>query len=593
MTPRGYRQTSPNPSRHRLRRLLPFLRWWGFVGSDTLRSDLVAGLTGAVIVLPQGVAFAMIAGLPPEYGLYTAIVPPVVAALFGSSLHLISGPAIAVSIVVFATLSPLADPGSAEFVRLALTLTFLAGLFQLLLGLARMGVLVNFVSQSVVVGFTAGAGILIATSQLKHMFGLHVPANTSFLGAWKDILSEIHHTNPYVVLVAVITLACAASLKALRPRWPGLLVALLIGSLTSMALGGESLGVELMGKLPAHLPPLSLPGFSAGTLRTLAPKALAVGLLGLIQALSVARSISTFSRQQIDGNQEFIGQGLSNIVGSFFSSYAGSGSFTRSALNYHVGAMTPLSSIFAAAFVALILLLIAPLTAYLPIAAMAGVILLVAFSLIDHHHIRSIVRSSREETAVLLTSFLATLLLELEFAIYAGVLLSLILYLSRTSHPRIVNLAPDPGSDRIMLTQSELQCPQFKIIRIDGSLFFGAVSHVAEYLHGVDKNSIHKSHVLIEACGINSIDVAGAEMLVQETQRRRKLGGELYLCSLKQQAREALERGGYIDIIGEDHIFNSETEAIQSILPRLDHADCERCAHPLFKECKDVCSIGM
>jgi SulP family sulfate permease len=591
MTLQDHRQMSTNPIRHRLRRLLPFLRWWGFVGLDTLRGDLVAGLTGAVIVLPQGVAFAMIAGLPPEYGLYTAIVPPVVAALFGSSLHLISGPAIAVSIVVFATLSPLAEPGSAEFIRLALTLTFLAGLFQLAFGLARMGVLVNFVSHSVVVGFTAGAAILIATSQLKHVFGLHLPGSASFLGAWKDILSEIHHTNPYVVLVAVITLTCAASLKALRPRWPGLLVALLIGSLTSLILGGESHGVQLMGRLPAHLPPLSLPGFSGDTLRELAPKALAVALLGLIQALSIARSISTYSRQLIDGNQEFIGQGLSNMVGSFFSSYAGSGSFTRSAINYRVGAMTPLSSVFAAAFLALILLLIAPLTAYLPIAAMAGVILLVAYSLIDYHHIRSIVRTSREETAVLLTSFLATLLLDLEFAIYAGVLLSLILYLSRTSHPQIVNLAPDPNSDRMMLTRSELQCLNFKIIRIDGSLFFGAVSHVAEFLYGVDKNSVHKSHVLIVACGINSIDVAGAEMLVQESQRRRKLRGELYLCGLKQQAREVLERGGYIGIIGEDHMFESETEAVLSILPRLDPADCHRCLHPLFKECKNVCSI--
>jgi SulP family sulfate permease len=184
------------PIRKRLHGLLPFLRWWGFVGLDTLRGDLVAGLTGAVIVLPQGVAFAMIAGLPPEYGLYTAIVPPIVAALFGSSLHLISGPTTAISIVVFATLSPFAEPGSAEFIQLALTLTFLAGLFQLAFGLAHLGVLVNFVSHSVVVGFTAGAAILIASSQVKHVFGLHLPAGTSFLGAWKDILAEIHQMNP-------------------------------------------------------------------------------------------------------------------------------------------------------------------------------------------------------------------------------------------------------------------------------------------------------------------------------------------------------------------------------------------------------------
>jgi len=578
------------PARHRLRKLLPFLRWWNFVGWDTLKSDLLAGLTGAVIVLPQGVAFAMIAGLPPEYGLYTAIVPPVIAALFGSSLHLISGPTTAISIIVFSTLSPLAEPGSAEFIRLALTLTFLAGAYQLALGLARMGTLVNFVSHSVVVGFTAGAAILIATSQLKHVFGLHLPRGGSFLGVWRNLLAEIHHMNPYVVVVAVITLVCAAVAKKLRPRWPGLLFALIIGSLTSLMLGGEIHGVQLMGKLPAHLPPLSLPDFSIETLRELAPKALAVSLLGLIEALSIARSISTHSRQQIDGNQEFIGQGLSNILGSFFSSYAASGSFTRSGINYHAGAMTPLSAVFAAGFLALILLLVAPLTAFLPIPAMAGVILLVAYNLIDFHHIRSIIRTSKEETAVLVTTFLATLLLDLEFAIYVGVLLSLVLYLSRTSHPQIVNLAPDPDSDRVALTQSEIQCPHFKIIRIDGSLFFGAVSHVAEFLHNIDKNAVQKAHVLIVACGINFIDVAGAEMLVHETNRRRKLRGELYLCGLKQQAKEVLQRGGYLDILGEDHIFATESEAILNILTRLDHGDCHRCESPLFRECKSACA---
>lgn len=581
---------APSPIKQRLRRFLPFLRWSGFVGWDTLKSDLLAGLTGAVIVLPQGVAFAMIAGLPPEYGLYTAIVPPVIAALFGSSLHLISGPTTAISIVVFSTLSPLAEPGSAEFVRLALTLTFLAGLYQIALGLARMGTLVNFVSHSVVVGFTAGAAILIATSQFRHVFGLILPKGSSFVSTWRNILSEIHHINPYVLLVAVVTLVCAAVFKTLWPRWPGLLFALIIGSLTSLLLGGETHGVQLMGKLPAQLPPLSLPDFSTGTLRGLAPKALAVALLGLIEALSIARSISTRSRQQIDGNQEFIGQGLSNIIGSFFSSYAASGSFTRSGINYHAGAMTPFSAVFAAIFLALILLLIAPLTAYLPIPAMGGVIMLVAYNLIDFHHIRTIFKTSKEETAVLLTTFLATLLLDLEFAIYIGVLLSLILYLSRTSHPHIVNLAPDPDSDRVMLAESEVQCPHFKIIRIDGSLFFGAVSHVAEFLHNIDKNSVHKSHVLIVACGINFIDVAGAEMLVHESQRRRKLRGELYLCGLKEQPRDVLERGGYMDTIGTDRIFASETEAILNILARIDSGDCHRCQSPLFRQCKSVCA---
>jgi len=568
------------------RKIFPFLRWWNFMGWDTLRADLLAGLTGAVIVLPQGVAFAMIAGLPPEYGLYTAIVTPIVAALFGSSLHLISGPTTAISIVVFTSISPFAEPGSAEFIRLTLTLTVLAGVYQLALGLARMGALVNFVSHSVIVGFTSGAAILIATSQMKHVFGLDIPRGSSFFQVWLNLLSEVRHINPYVIIVALVTLAFAALFKVLLPRWPGMLFAMVIGSVTCLLLSGKQHGIQLLGQMPEHLPPFSLPDFSFDIIRELAPKALAVALLGLIEALSIGRSISMKSRQQIDGSQEFIGQGLSNIVGSFFSSYAGSGSFTRSGINYLAGAMTPLSAVFSAIILSLLLLLIAPLTAYLPIAAMGGVILLVAYNLVDFAHMRSIFRTSWEETAVLLTTFLATLFLELEFAIYAGVLLSLILYLNRTAHPSIANLAPTPDMPGFPLIESEAECLNLKIIRIDGPLFFGAVNHVGEYLANIDKHSNRKRDVLILGCGINFIDVAGAEMLMREARRLRMQRANLYLCEFKPEAQEVLERGGYLDYIGAGNIFATQTEALAKILPGVDPVKCQNCALPLFKECR-------
>ena len=573
------------------RKVFPFLRWWNFIGLDTLRADFVAGMTGAIIVLPQGVAFAMIAGLPPEYGLYTAIATPIVAALFGSSMHLISGPTTAISIVIFASISPLAEPGSAEFIRLTLTLTFMAGVYQLGLGLARMGTLVNFVSHSVVVGFTAGASLLIATNQLSQVIGVTIPRGISLLHSWMNTLGAIPSANFYALSVGVVTLVCASFLKIYRPRWPGLLIAMIVGSLVNLLLAGESHGVRLLGGLPRHLPPLSAPDFSIGTLRELAPEALAVALLGLIEALSIARSISTQSRQQIDGNQEVIGQGLSNIVGSFFSSYAGSGSFTRSGINYLAGAMTPMSAVFSSLLLALILLLVAPFSAYLPIPSMGGVILLVSYNLIDFHHIKKIFKTSKQEAAVVLMTFLATLFLELQFAIFAGILLSLVLYLNRTAHPRIANLAPDPDASGQRLCASQIQCPQFKIIRIDGSLFFGAVHHVADFLQQLDKRSTYKRHVLIIASGINFIDVAGAEMLAQESQRRARLRGGLYLCGLKQPVREVLERGGYIDLIGKDHIFTSDTEAITNICSRVDTTECRQCQNPLFQECAEILNL--
>ena len=576
--------------RRTARNLMPFLIWWPSVTRQTLRADLLAGLTGAVIVLPQGVAFAMIAGLPPEYGLYTAIVTPIIAALFGSSRHLVSGPTTAISIVVFASISPLATPGSADFVRLALTLTFIAGLVQVIFGLARLGSLVNFVSHSVVVGFTAGAAALIATSQLKHVLGIALPPGEDFLNTWLLLTNHLTATNFYVLTIAAITLVSAILFRRYAPRGPGMLIAMIIGSLLSLALDGAQHGVRLVGQLPAQLPPLSAPDFSLATIKSLAPSALAVALLGLIEAVSIARSIGTRSHQRIDGNQEFIGQGLSNLVGSFFSSYAGSGSFTRSGINFQVGAQTPLAAIFAAGLLALIVLTIAPLTAYLPIPAMGGVILLVAYNLVDFHHIGKLLRLGASEGSVLATTFFATLFLELEFAIYLGVFLSLTLYLNRTSKPRIVELAPDPHDDKRKLANVArnglTSCPQLKVVRIDGSLFFGAVNHVAESLQRLGESSPHQRRLLIIANGINFIDAAGAETLIAEARRRRRLGGDLYLSGLKEQVREFLVRGGFLDELGEDRVFASKYDALAEIFEQLDRAGCEQCTARVFLECR-------
>ena len=409
----------------------------------------MAGLTGAVIVLPQGVAFATIAGLPPEYGLYTAMVTPIIAALFGSSFHLVSGPTTAISIVVFSAISHHAEPGTAEFLSLTLTLTFLAGVYQLAFGLARLGALVNFVSHTVVIGFTAGAAILIATSQMKHISGIYVPKGESFLHTWVDLYDGSSTLNLYLLGIAIITLLSAILIKKLYPKLPNLLIGMVAGSLLALVLKNFTDDIQLVGEIPAQLPPFSMPEFSLETIRMLAPEAFAVALLGLIEAVSISRAVATKSYQRINPNQEFIGQGMSNIVGSFFSSYAGSGSFTRSGVNYSAGAKTPLSAIFAALFLMIIVLLIAPLTAYLPIAAMGGVILLVAYKLIDFHHIRQTLRFSKTESSILLTTFFATLFLELEFAIYLGVLLSLVLFLAKTSTPGIPTLSIDDSPESL------------------------------------------------------------------------------------------------------------------------------------------------
>ncbi len=573
-------------------KVLPFLAWRRRITRKSLRDDLLAGLTGAVVVLPQGVAFALIAGLPPEYGLYTAIVAPVVAALFGSSWHLVSGPTTAISIVVLGVVSPLATPGSPEYLSLVLTLTLMTGLFQLALGLARMGVLVNFVSHTVVIGFTAGAALLIASSQLRHYFTLDLGADEPFLITLGHFVQVLNQTNPVSFAIATATLLIALVVRQYRPHWPFMLLALMGGSLVCALLDGPARGVPMVGALPAQLPPLSAPELSIGALRQLAPGMLAVAILGLIEAVSIARAIATRSHQRIDGNQEFIGQGLSNMVGSFFSCYAGSGSFTRSGINYDSGAKTPLSAIFASLLVALFLLFLAPLTAWLPLPAMAGLIMLVAWNLVDFHHIRLIWRTSKQESTVMLVTLLSTLFLDLEFAIYAGVLLSLVLYLKRTSQPRILGLAPNQKTPKRTLHEAMKrrlpECPQLKIIRLDGSLFFGAVDHVQSALHALTDRGSEWRHVLVLGNSMNFIDVAGAEMLTHEARRLRQQGGGLYLCNLKDTVAEVLKRGGYDDAIGRENIFVSKEQAIRHIFQRLDFDRCAICAKRIFRECAEV-----
>lgn len=577
-----------------LARLLPFLRWWPMVNRTTMRSDLSAGLTGAIVVLPQGVAFATIAGMPPEYGLYAGMVPAIIAALFGSSWHLVSGPTTAASIVLFSSLSALAEPATAQYVTLALTLTFMVGVIQVAMGAARLGTLVNFISHSVVIGFTAGAAILIAANQIKNFFGLEIPRGTEFYETVWAVFADFDQINGYVVLVGVVTMATGIIFKRWVRRVPYMIAAMLGGSLVSFALnhwlGQEYTGITTVGSLPASLPPLSAPDLSLETIKSLAPTALAVTLFALTEAVSIARSLAARSGQHLDGNQEFLGQGLSNVAGSFFSGYVATGSFNRSGVNYQAGAKTPLAAVFAGSMLMLLVLLVAPLAAYLPNAAMAGILFLVAWGLIDFHHIKQIIQTSRSETAVLAVTFFGALFLELEFAIYMGVLLSLVLYLMRTSRPRVLPRVPNPNTPkRKFTTDSSLpECPQLKIIRIDGSLFFGAVSHVQESLRRFEVQNPGQKHLAVVSSGINFIDIAGAEFIAREAEKRRARGGGLYLIRVKEGVCEPFKRGDYLRTVGDENIFPGKTEALSTIFAKLDPEVCKRCTKRIFLECQMV-----
>jgi SulP family sulfate permease len=580
------------PSRAVLSRIFPFLAWWPRVERTGLRADLIAGLIGAAVVLPQGVAFATLAGMPPEYGLYCAMVPTVVAALWGSSHHAVSGPTNAVALVVFATVSILAEPGSAHYVQLVLTLAFMSGAMMLALGLLRLGALVNFISHTVVVGFTAGAGMLIFGAQLRNFVGVDIPRNLSFLRTIEALTLQLANIQPYVLAVAVATLATGVLARRYIRQVPYMIVAMIAGSLLAFALnrmlGAEHTGIRTLGALPGALPPLSHPDFELENLRKLLAIAVAITVLGLTETVSIGRAIALKSGQRIDGNQEFIGQGLSNIAASFFSGFPVSASFNRSGLNYEAGARTPLAAAASALFLIVILLGVAPLMSYLPIASMAAILFLVAWGLIDVDSIRTIARSSRPETAVLALTFAATLLLELEFAILAGVTLSLVVYLSRTSRPSMRSLVPDPRHATRKMAELEsglAECPQLKILRIEGSIYFGAVNHIDAHFDTLRETRPEQKHLLLMSKSINFVDVAGAELLAREASRRKKMGGQLYFYSLRQPVRDMLERSGHIDSIGRANIFAGKHEAIGDVFARLDRAICGQCRVRIFNEC--------
>jgi SulP family sulfate permease len=581
-----------------LLRLLPFLRWWPLVDRRVLRADAIAGLTGGMVLVPQGVAFATIAGMPAEYGLYAAMLPAIVAALWGSSWHLVSGPTTAISIVVFATMSPLAPPGSAEYVGLVLTLTLLVGIFQLALGLLRLGTLVNFVSHTVVVGFTTGAAVLIAASQVRNFFGITIGRGASVWGVLDAFVHQLNHLNPHATAVALLTVACSLLVKHRWPRFPHMIAALLAGSLLAALLnhwlGSERTGIVSIGALHIGLPPFSQPDLAPDTIQKLVPIAMAVALLALTEAVSIARAIALKSGQRIDGNQEFVGQGLSNLAGAFFSGYASSGSFNRSGLNYDAGARTPLASILSAVFLLLIMLFLAPLATYLPLPAMAGILFVVAWGLVDRRQIAEVFHASRAEAAVLAATFVATLTIDLEFAIYIGVLLSLMLYLNRTSRPPLEDVKPaDPRHVLGFSTDTGLpDCPQLKIVRLNGSIFFGAVNHLQEALLAIDARNPAQRHVLLVASGINFVDLAGAHLLEHEARRRRAMGGALYLFNLKSEPMEMLQRSGAFDVIGAGNFFKLGDDVFSTLYRRLDAGVCANCNARIFAPCEPGSAAG-
>ncbi|MFY1709423.1 SulP family inorganic anion transporter [Tritonibacter scottomollicae] len=564
--------------------------WHGAITRQTLLADVIAGVTGAAIVLPQGVAFAIIAGLPPEYGLFSAIVIGAVAALFGSSRVMISGPATAMSALVFVTLSTMAQPGSEAYIVLALTLTFMVGLLQIAAALGRLGSIIAFVSHSVIIGFTAAAAVLIAVSQLPGILGISVIRGGSVLERILQLLPSVPDVRPLSLVIAAVTLATLLACLKISRRFPGYIVALIAGSVTAELLNASEQGVRMFRPLASVVPSLTAPSLDFETWGQLLPGAAAVAFVGLLEAISIGKSLAMRRSEPFASNQEIFGQGLSNVVGSFTQCYAGSGSFTRSALNADSGAQTPLSAIFASVFLMCGLVLAAPLIHYVPVPAMSAIILYVAWRLVNFQEIRHILRSDRSEPVILGVTFLAGIFSELDFAIFAGAFVSLAVFLKDSARPFVAIGAPFEKEGKRVFRNVErhdlVECPQIRNMRIEGPLFFASIEHLESEFDRIERRAPGRQDRLISLKGVSKIDLAGADFLIRQIRSARAMNRDVHFVAASPSTLSTLDRLYVTTVLGAENLHSHKTDAIAAAVDHADDDICRNCTKRVFHECR-------
>lgn len=572
--------------------LTPRRRWFGAVTRQTTLADAQAGFTNAAIVLPQGVAFATIAGLPPEYGLFTAMIPPVIAAVFGSSMVMVSGPTTAISAVLFASLSQFTPAGTPPYVEMALALTIMVGVIQLAAGLARLGALIAFVSHSVIVGFTAAAALLIAASQLAPALGIHVARGGGVIERLARVVEAAPDTEGRAVVLSGVTLLTLIVASRISRRLPHYLIALAVGAGVAPLIGATEAGIAMFAPLPSITPALHLPDLSVVPLADLAPVAVTIAFIALLEAVSIGRDFAHRRDEKYDTNQEIVGQGLSNLIGGFFQCYAGSGSFTRSALNAQSGAQTPLAAVFAALFLLVLLLCLAPFIAYIPVPVMAGTILFVAWRLIDLVEIRHIFTARTSDTVVLILTFVTGIAVELEFAIVVGVVASLFAFLRKSASPLVAVLAPAITDGRRTLRGAQRynlpQCPQIAILRIEGPIYFASIEAIAARIDRLESEFGPRARIILYLRGVGSIDLAGSDYLIKLIRTARARGGDVHIVASFKGVLSTLRRTRVLDILGAENLHISKGQAIATCTKGVQPDTCATCRLRVFTECAQL-----
>lgn len=552
-----------------MKRIFPILEWLPQYNRTQFKGDLAAGLTVGVMLIPQGMAYAMLAGLPPIYGLYASIFPLIIYSIFGTIRQLAVGPVAMDSLLVAAGVGALATAGSAEYISLAILLALIVGIMLFVMGIFRLGFLVNFLSRPVISGFTSAAALIIASSQLKHLFGLNI-GRTSFLHETIiAIVREIENTNLITLAIGLSGIVIIKLIKKYKPALPSQLFVVILGVLAVWGLGLHEQGVKIVKDVPQGLPAFGIPDINMESISALLPIAITITLIAFMEAISVGKAIQAKHKNfEIDPNKELIALGLANIVGSFFKSFNVTGGFSRSAVNDEAGAKTGIAGVITAALIVLTLLFLTPLFYYLPQAVLASIIMVAVLGLINIRMVKYLWLTDKADLGMLVATFFGTLFLGMQWGVLVGIGLSLLVLLIKTARPHYAVLGKIPNEPHYKNVNRfpELETSDDTlIIRFDAGLYFANI----EYFKKVIKEQIVKKGdtlkaFFLDADSINNIDSSAVYALEEIVDECRNRGIKFYIIAVKGPVRDVLNKTKLMEKIGPNYFFLKTQHAINS-----------------------------
>ncbi|MBW2205895.1 MAG: sulfate permease [Deltaproteobacteria bacterium] len=589
-------KSSPVKSKSSDRRLLlsffPFITWLKDYRMSSLRSDLLAGITVSVVLMPQAMAYAMLAGLPPVYGLYAAAVTPFIAGLWGSLRQLSTGPIAIMSLLVLTTLTPMAEPGSRQYIELAFLLALMVGIFYLGIGLFRLGEFMSFISHSTVKGFTSAAALIITATQLPHLLGIKVSTHEYISQMFVEIVKGLPKVDVLTCGIGITAFIIIYGMKKYRPNYPAGLIALVLTSVCVILFQLQEHGVVVVGTIPGGLPKPHLPLLDFEIISSLIGPTAVIALVSFAETYSVGKSISNETKQKVNVNQEFIGQGLANLIGSFFQGYPVSGSFSRTAINYAVGAKTGISSVVSSAIVISALLFFTPLFRYIPRAALAALVISAVLLLFHPKELFKLWKMNRHDGVVAISVFVLALVTKPDYALLIGVLVSLMLFLWKTMHPRIVRVTKDPEFN--MFVNADLNnkpsCPQILQLRPDNAIYFANADYTVEkILKRLDAQTTPVLFLLLDFKAVGFIDITGIDELRLLHDELEERAISLAMMEVHLPVQKLFENTGFINHLKADHLIRNRGAAIDFLFQRIDHDYCKNvCPYSLFLECSTV-----